>query len=151
MGFLNNIPTYPYKIINTYPHDKNAFTEGLVYEEDFLYESSGTIKESNLRKIDLKTGEILKLLKLDGNYFATGITLYHNKIIQLTLKSNVGFVYDKDSFKLINKFYYNTEGWGITHNDEHLIMSDGTDNIYFLNPKNFKKVYGIKNLGQLQN
>lgn len=144
MGFLNNVPIYPYKVINTFPHDENAFTEGLVYEAGFLYESSGTINESNLRKIDLKTGEILKFIKLDENYFATGVTLYHNKIFQLTLKSNVGFVYDKDSFKLINKFYYNTEGWGITHNDEHLIMSDGTDKIYFLNPKNFKNVYSIK-------
>lgn len=144
MGFLNNIPICPYKIINTYPHDRNSFTEGLVYEAGFLYESSGRTSDSDLRKIDLQTGEILKLHKLDGNYFSGGITLYQNKILQLTLKSKVGFVYDKDEFKLINKFYYNTEGWGITHNDEHLIMSDGTDNIYFLNPKNFKKVYNIK-------
>jgi glutamine cyclotransferase len=144
MRFLNNVPIYPYEIINTYPHDENSFTEGLVYEAGFLYESSGRTKHSDLRKIDLQTGEILKSHKLDENYFSGGITFYQNKILQLTLKSKVGFVYDKDEFKLINKFYYNTEGWGITHNYEHLIISDGTDNIYFLNPKNFKKVYTIK-------
>ncbi|MCJ7691431.1 MAG: glutaminyl-peptide cyclotransferase [Clostridiaceae bacterium] len=144
MGFLNNIPIYPYEIINTYPHDANAYTEGLVYESGFIYESTGIFNESTLRKIDLQTGEIVKLHKLDRNYFGEGITLYYNKIYQLTWKSNVGFVYDKESFKLINKFYYNTQGWGITHNDEHLIMSDGTDTLYFLNPNNFKKVYSIK-------
>ena len=141
---FNSIPRYSYNIINTYPHDVGAFTEGLVYESGFLYESTGKINESTLRKVDLQTGEILKLHKLDENYFGEGITLYDNKIFQLTWKSNVGFIYDKDSFNLINKFYYNTEGWGITHNDENLIMSDGTDEIYFLNPKNFKKVYSIK-------
>ena len=144
MIYFNNVPRYSYNIINTYPHDVNAFTEGLVYESGFLYESTGRINESTLRKVDLQTGEILKLHKLDGNYFGEGITLYNDKIFQLTWKSNVGFIYDKDTFNLINKFYYNTEGWGITHNDEHLIMSDGTDEIYFLNPQNFKKVYSIK-------
>ena len=144
MVYFNNIPIYSYNIINTYPHDVSAFTEGLVYESGYLYESTGKYNESTLRKVDLQTGEILKLYKLDENYFGEGITLYNNKIFQLTWKSNVGFIYDKDSFKLINKFYYNTEGWGITHNDEHLIMSDGTDEIFFLNPQNFKKVYSIK-------
>jgi glutamine cyclotransferase len=144
MVYLNSIPIYSYNIINTYPHDVSAFTEGLVYESGYLYESTGKHNETTLRKVDLQTGEILKLYKLDGSYFGEGITLYNNKIFQLTWKSNVGFIYDKDSFKLINKFYYNTEGWGITHNDEHLIMSDGTDEISFLNPQNFKKVYSIK-------
>lgn len=144
MIYFNNIPIYSYNIINTYPHDVSAYTEGLVFESGFLYESTGRFNESTLRKVDLQTGEILKLQKLNENYFGEGITLYNNKIYQLTWKSNVGLIYDKDSFTLINKFYYNTEGWGITHNDEYLIMSDGTDEIYFLNPKNFKKVYSIK-------
>ncbi|MBU3146192.1 glutaminyl-peptide cyclotransferase [Clostridium sp. CF012] len=142
--YFNNIPIYSYDIINTYPHDVSAFTEGLVYESDCLYESTGKYNESTLRKVNLQTGEILKIHKLGENYFGEGITLYHNKIFQLTWKSKVGFIYDKDSFALINKFYYNTEGWGITHNDEHLIMSDGTDEIFFLNPQSFKKVYSIR-------
>lgn len=142
--YFNSIPRYSYNIINTYPHDVGAFTQGLVYETDFFYESTGGFGESSLRKVDFKTGEILKLYKLDDNYFGEGITLYDNKIFQLTWKSNIGLIYDKDSFNLINKFYYNTEGWGITHNEEHLIMSDGTDRIHFLNPKNLKKVYSIK-------
>ena len=144
MAYFNNIPIYSYNIINTYPHDVRAFTEGLVYEDEFFYESTGRYNESTLRKVDLQTGEILNLHKLNDNYFGEGIAIYDNKIFQLTWKSNVGFIYDKDTFSLINKFYYNTEGWGLTHNDEHLIMSDGTDEIYFLNPKNFKKVYSIK-------
>lgn len=144
MVYFNSIPIYSYDIINTYPHDDRAFTEGLVYEAGYLYESTGQYNESTLRRVDLQTGEILKLHKLDENYFGEGITIYQNKIFQLTWKSKVGFIYDKDSFKLINKFYYNTEGWGITHNDEHLIMSDGTDEIFFLNPLNFKKVYSIR-------
>jgi glutamine cyclotransferase len=144
MVYFNSIPLYSYNIINTYPHDINAFTEGLVYESGVLYESTGRFNESTLRKVDLQTGEILKLHKLGESYFGEGITLYNNKIFQLTWKSNVGFIYDKDSFNLTSRFYYNTEGWGLTHNDEHLIMSDGTDEVYFLNPKNFKKVYSIK-------
>ena len=119
----------------------------------YLYESTGKYNESTLRKVDLQTGEILKLHKLDENYFGEGITLYNNKIFQLTWKSNVGFIYDKDSFKLINKFYYNTEGWGITHNDEHLIMSDGTDEIFFESYKTLKRYIVLKfmmNLSLLQ-
>jgi len=142
--YFNSIPIYSYDIINTYPHDVSAFTEGFVYESGYLYESTGKYNESTLRKVDLQTGDVLKLHKLDENYFGEGITIYHNKIFQLTWKSKVGFIYDKDSFNLINKFYYNTEGWGITHNEEHLIMSDGTEEIFFLNPQNFKKVYSIK-------
>lgn len=144
MVYFNSIPIYSYKIVNVYPHDASAFTEGLVYEDGFLYESTGRFNESTLRKVDLQTGEVIKLHKLDENYFGEGITVYDNKIFQLTWKTNVGFIYDKDSFNLTNKFYYNTEGWGITHNDEYLIMSDGTDEIYFLNPKNFKRVYSIR-------
>jgi glutamine cyclotransferase len=148
MTYFNSIPRYSYNIINTYPHDASAFTQGLIYDTDFYYESTGGYGESSLRKVDLKTGKVIKEIKLDDNYFGEGITLYDNKIFQLTWKSNMGFIYDKDSlndkFKLINKFYYNTEGWGITHNDEHLIMSDGTDRIYFLNPINLKKIYSIK-------
>lgn len=144
MAYFNNIPMYSYNIIKTYSHDARAFTEGLVYEDGVLYESTGKYNESTLRKVDLETGEILKLHKLSDNYFGEGIAIYDNKIFQLTWKTNVGFIYDKDTFSLINKFYYNTEGWGLTHNDEHLIMSDGTDEINFLNPKNFKKVYSVK-------
>lgn len=144
MIYSSGIPIYSYNIVNTYPHDVNAFTQGLVYESEYLYESTGIYNESTLRRVFLQTGEIVKVQKLDGIYFGEGITIYNNIIFQLTWKSNVGFIYDKKSFKLINKFYYDTEGWGITHNDKHLIMSDGTDEIFFLNPKNFKKVYSIK-------
>ena len=90
MIYFNSIPIYSYNIINTYPHDAGAFTQGLIYEADFYYESTGGYGESTLRKVDLKTGEIIKLIKLDENYFGEGITLYDNKIFQLTWKSKWG-------------------------------------------------------------
>lgn len=144
MIYFNSIPRYSYDIINTYPHDVSAFTQGIVYESNLLYESTGGFYKSTLRKTNLQTSETLQLHKLEDKYFGEGITLYDNKIFQLTWKSNMGFIYDKDSLKTINKFYYNTKGCGITHNHEYLIMSDGTDEIYFLNPINFKKMYSIK-------
>ena len=133
-----SVPVYNFKIINIYPHDQNAFTQGLFFEEGFLYEGTGLNGQSALRKINLKTGNILKIHKLPQEFFGEGIVLYNDKIIQLTWKSHVGFVYDKNSFKLLSTFYYPTEGWGITYDGKQLIMSDGTANLYFLNPDTLK-------------
>lgn len=140
----DKVKYYSYKIINTYPHDRTSFTQGLVFENGFLYEGTGLNGNSNLRKIELETGKVLQNFKLDYQYFGEGITIYKNKIIQLTWKSNIGFVYDKDSFQILQKFNYSTEGWGITHDEKNLIMSDGTSTLYFLNPENFKEVKKIK-------
>jgi glutamine cyclotransferase len=132
-------PVYNYRIVNLYPHDEQAFTQGLVVEDGFIYEGTGLYGQSALRKIRLKTGDVLKSHKLPQEFFGEGIVLYKNKIIQLTWKSHVGFVYDKDSFKMLYTFYYPTEGWGITYDGRRLIMSDGTSHLYFLDPDTLKE------------
>ena len=134
---------YTYNITNTYPHDPTAFTQGLVFENGALYEGTGREGFSSIRKVDLTTGEILKSHKLSAKYFGEGITIFDNKIIQLTWRSNVGFVYDMNTFDLLEEFTYPTEGWGITHDGERLIMSDGTSTIYFLDPVTFDRVGSI--------
>jgi glutamine cyclotransferase len=135
---VSSVPVYNFKILNIYPHDQNAFTQGLFFEEGFLYEGTGLNGQSALRKIKLRTGDVLKIHKLPQEFFGEGIVLYNDKIIQLTWKSHVGFVYDKNSFKLLGTFFYPTEGWGITYDGKQLIMSDGTANLYFLNPDTLK-------------
>ncbi len=134
------IPVYRYKVINTYPHDRNAFTEGLVYENNILYEGTGLNGRSTIHKVDLKTGNVILIQKLPDEFFGEGVTIYEDKIIQLTWQSNIGFVYDKSNFKLLKKFNYSTEGWGITHDGKRLIMSDGTSILHFLNPKTFEEI-----------
>ena len=131
---------YSYTIVNTYPHDENAFTEGLVFDNGVLYESTGLYSSSSLRLVELETGKILKFYALPPQYFGEGITLVGDKIIQLTLQSNKGFIYDKNSFELLQEFNYSTEGWGITYDGSRLIMSDGTSTLYFLDPETFQKI-----------
>lgn len=129
-----------YEIVNTYPHDGQAFTEGLVFEDGVLFESTGLTGSSQLRKVELNTGNTLQQYKLPDEFFGEGITIFGDRIIQLTFRSNVGFVYDKNSFALLREFHYPTEGWGLTHNDTHLIMSDGTPMLYFLDPQTLEQV-----------
>lgn len=131
------VPLYTYKVINTYPHDKEAFTQGLVFEDGYLYEGTGQYGSSTLRKVELKTGKFLQTYKLPPRFFGEGITIYKQHIIQLTWRSQIGFVYDKKSFSLRREFHYATEGWGITHDGKRLIMSDGTATLYFLDPETF--------------
>lgn len=157
-----NAPTvYSYKIINTFPHDKEAYTQGLEYKDGFLYETTGRRGQSTLRKVDLKTGEVLQKVDLDKKYFGEGMTIFNNKIYWLTWQARKGFVYDFDTFKQIGKFDYNNsnEGWGLTHNDNELIKSDGTNKIWFLNAKNqsekkniqvYTNKYPVDNLNEIE-
>ena len=140
----NLIPVYTYKVVNTYPHDRSAFTEGLVFEDGVLYEGTGLNGYSNLRIVKLETGETLQIYELPPQFFGEGVTIYGNKIIQLTWKSHIGFVYDKYSFKLMQDFNYPDEGWGITHDGKHLIMSDGSSTLHFLDPETFKEIGQIE-------
>lgn len=128
---------YTYKIINTYPHDKKAYTQGLEYHNGFLYEGTGQKGESSIRKVNLTTGEVLQQKDLDAQYFGEGITILNNKIYQLTWRGGVGFVYNLDTFEKESEFKYtkSREGWGLTNNGEKIIKSDGTENIWFLNPE----------------
>ena len=128
------VPVYTYRIVNTYPHDRGAFTQGLVFEEGVLYEGTGLRGRSTLRTVELETGDVLKLHSLPVQLFGEGVTVYGDRIFQLTWKAQVGFVYDKDGFELLQEFHYPTEGWGITHDGQRLIMSDGTSTLHFLDP-----------------
>jgi glutamine cyclotransferase len=138
---LSNPETsYTYDVVNAYPHDINAFTEGLVYDNGFLYESTGLNGNSTLRKVELATGRTLQLYSLPEQYFGEGITIFGDRIIQITWQSQKGFVYDKDSFDMVEEFSYPGEGWGITHDDNRLIMSNGSAILSFLDPATFKIV-----------
>jgi glutamine cyclotransferase len=135
---------YWYTIVNTYPHDRNAFTEGLLIDDGVLYESTGLYGNSSLRRVELETGKVLQTYTLSPQYFGEGIAAYEGKIIQLTWQSQTGFVYDERSFESLQEFEYSTEGWGITYDGSHLIMSDGTSTLYFLDPENFQKTGKIE-------
>jgi glutamine cyclotransferase len=130
-----------YRVENIYPHDTKAYTQGLIYEDGYLYEGTGQYNESSLRKVEIKTGEPIRMTMLAGEIFGEGITIFNENIYQLTYKSQVGFVYEKESFKRIQKVYYqNKEGWGLTHDESHLIMSDGSNRIYFMDPEYFTEI-----------
>jgi glutamine cyclotransferase len=128
---------YQYKVVRTYPHDRQSFTQGLVYQEGVIYEGTGLYGRSLIMRWDLKTGNVLKKLRLPDQYFGEGITLFDDKLIELTWKSNVGFVYSKDTFTLRRQFRYPMEGWGLTHDGKRLILSDGTATLHFLDPNTY--------------
>jgi glutaminyl-peptide cyclotransferase len=136
---------YTYKVIHTYPHDRNAYTQGLICENGIFYEGTGLYKQSTLRKVKLESGESIKTLGLPENVFGEGIAIFDNKIIQITWQEQVAFLYEKDNFQLLNKFYYPMkEGWGLTYNGTHLIMSDGTSNLYFLDKDYFTEIARVE-------
>jgi len=137
-------PVYGYKIVNIYPHDSSAFTQGLIFENGYLYEGTGLYGKSTLRKVELKTGKVLKSLPLSPDYFGEGLTSWKGDLIQLTWREGKGFVYERESFRLLREFSYPTEGWGITHDDTRLIMSDGSASLYFLDPKTFAQLRRIE-------
>lgn len=140
----SSVPAYDYDIVKEYPHDPRAFTQGLVYDNELLYEGTGLYGNSSLRKVDLDTGRVLKLVTLANWLFGEGVTIWDTKIIQLTWQSEIGLVYDKSSMIPIDNFTYNTEGWGITSDGKRLIMSDGTDTLIFLDATNFQKIGELK-------
>lgn len=133
-------PVAGYRIVNTYPHDPRAFTQGLVFADGVLYEGTGLRGQSSLRKVDLETGTILQVRQLPVRFFGEGITIYGNRVIQLTWRARVGFVYHKQTFQLLDTFNYSTEGWGITHDGRSLIISDGTSTLHLLDPQTFKEI-----------
>lgn len=135
---------YCYRVVQEYPHDCGAFTQGLVYEAGSLYEGTGLRGRSSLRKTDLATGRVERIRKLADPYFGEGITVFDGKIIQLTWRSRVGFVYDQQTFELQGTFAYPTEGWGLTHDDRRLIMSDGSDLLYFLDPGTYQRLGRVR-------
>jgi len=131
---------YGYRVVHSYPHDRNAFTQGLFYDEGVFYEGTGQETGSSLREVEMTTGKVLRQLNLSADLFGEGITLYKNRIYQVTWRSKIGFVYDKPTFKEINKIYYQTEGWGLTTINNRIVMSDGTNVLYFFEPEMFTVV-----------
>lgn len=127
-------PLFGCEIVKTHPHRNSAFTQGLVIDEGFLYEGTGTYGASTLCKIELETGKVLQRSHLPDHMWGEGITLFRDRIYQLTWRSHTGFVYDRKTFKLLRRFDYPGEGWGLTHDGHALIMSDGSATLTFLDP-----------------
>ncbi len=136
-------PVYTYEVVESYPHDTHAYTQGLVFHDGMFYESTGQYGESSLRKVELKKGKVKKKIDVPGQYFAEGMTILNGKIYQLTWQQNKGFIYDLKDFKLEGEFHYDGEGWGLTTDGQSLILSDGTNQIRFLDPKDFHVVKTI--------
>lgn len=138
--------SYGYEIVATYPHDPNAFTQGLIWFEDALYESTGLYGQSSLRKVELNTGQVLQSHTLPGNFFAEGITLWKDEIILLTYQEKVALVFDRKTLKPQREINYPiaTEGWGLTSDGTRLIFSDGTDLLRFLDPATFRVLNAIR-------
>jgi glutamine cyclotransferase len=139
-----SVTWYDYEIINVYPHDPNAFTEGLLFREGFLFESTGLNGRSTLRKVRLETGEIVHQRKVDSAYFAEGLTDWGDSLVQLTWSSGTGFIYDLQTFALTRTVHYPGEGMGLTRYNDHLVMSDGTSVLHFLNAETLLETRRIK-------
>ncbi len=159
--FKSNIEpeNWTYQVVHTYPHDRQAYTQGLVYEDGYLYEGTGQRGKSSLRKIKPETGDLLASLNLPPDLFGEGISIFKDEIIQLTWTSGIGFVYDKSSFKFLRKFRYSTQGWGLTNNGTSMLMSDGSEKIFYIEPEYFTVISSIevydqngpvKNLNELE-
>ena len=139
-----DVPVYGYEIVRVYPHDPRAFTQGLQFVDGFLYEGTGQIGESTIRKVELETGKVLQKRDVPKPHFGEGITVWKNEIIELTWQTNVAFVYDKQTFEPRRQFKYAGEGWGLTQDATQLYMSDGTEEIRVLEPATFAEKRRIK-------
>jgi len=138
------IPTYTYQVVHTYPHDIDAFTEGLFYRDGFLYESTGLQGRSSVRKVRLETGEVLLKADLPPDLFGEGITDWEDRLVGVTWTSQLGFVLGLQNFSLAGHFSYPGEGWGLTRSDREIIMSDGTSELRFLDPKTLRELRRLR-------
>lgn len=134
------VPVYGFEVVNSYPHDPQAFCQGLVIDGGTLYEGTGQYGHSSLREVDLETGRVKKQFNLDRQFFGEGITLMGDSLYQLTWQSRQAFVFDRGTFQYKKTLPYRGEGWGLTHDGTHLIMSDGTSTLRFVDPQTFKEV-----------
>ena len=142
------VPIDTVQILRVYPHDPNAFTQGLVYVDDHLYESTGRNGQSSVRRVDVGSGGVLQKYELPSEYFGEGLTDWGSSLVQLTWTSGKGFVYQRSSFKLLRTFRYQGEGWGLTHDEENLILSDGTSTLRFLDPDTFRVTRRLDVIGE---
>ena len=144
----SEIPTYSYRIARAFPHDPDAYTQGLLYDSGFLYESTGHYGQSSLRKVELETGAVVQLHQLDDRFFGEGLALFGNRLLQLTWRAHKGFAYRLNSFEPLAEFAYPTEGWGLTCDGELLVMSDGSATLYFRDPFTFAEVSRVAVVAQ---
>jgi len=133
------VQTFGYEIVRSYPHDRQAFTQGLIYRDGVFYEGTGLNGRSSIRKVKIETGEVLQIQSLDDRYFGEGLTEWRGSLVQLTYKTEIGFVYDLPTFKQVKTFAYRGEGWGLTHDGTRLIMSDGSHELRFIDPDTLKE------------
>lgn len=141
---LAEVPVMQVDVLAVYPHDPDAFTQGLVIENGMLFEGTGRQGESSLRRVALDSGEILQRKNLGSRYFGEGITIFNKRIYQLTWQTHLGFVYDMESFAQLQTFFIAGEGWGLTHDGELLILSDGSSTLHFLDPVTLKEVRSLQ-------
>ncbi|MFG6466986.1 glutaminyl-peptide cyclotransferase [Roseateles sp. BYS87W] len=137
-------PVQGYKVVKAYPHDPNAFTQGLFFHEGVLYESTGLHGRSSIRRVEIETGQVQQGVGLPDEFFGEGITLWGDRIVAITWQEQTAFVLDRKTLKLWRKFNYPGEGWGITNNGQELIMSDGTAELRFLDPATFKELRRVR-------
>ena len=133
-------PQLRYKVVASYPHDPTAYLQGLVWHDGVFYESTGLHGQSTLRRVRFQSGRVTKSVSLPADVFGEGLSLVGNELIQLTWQSHRGFVYDRETFRLLREFTYDTEGWGLTYDDSNLIMSDGSSTLTYLDPRSFERV-----------
>lgn len=140
----DEVVTYGYRVLNVFPHDRNAFTQGLFFRNGELYESTGLRGSSSIRRVSLTTGKVAKRHDLANEYFGEGIVDWGDRLINVTWRSGKGFVFGLDDFELQQTFGYAGEGWGLTRNQSHIIMSDGTESLRFLDPETFEEKKSLK-------
>ncbi len=140
----SNIKEYSYEVVNVYPHDPEAFTQGLIFKDGYLYESTGLFGKSSLRKVELETGKVLQKKSIDRKYFSEGLATNNNQLIQLSWKAGTGFIYNADTFELTQTFNYPGEGWGLTFDNKHIILSDGSSYLRFLDEHNMQEARRIQ-------
>ena len=140
----NGIKQYSYEVVNVYPHDPAAFTQGLIYKDGFVYESTGLNGRSSLRKVELETGRVLQKKDIERKYFAEGLTAHGSRLVQLSWRARTGFIYNIDTLALERTFNYTGEGWGLTSFNNQLIMSDGSSTLRFLDSEHFKEIRRIQ-------
>jgi len=137
-------PTWRHEVVRSFPHDPDAFTQGLLVRDGFLYESTGQKGRSSLRKVEIETGKVVQRLAVGNQYFAEGLAAWGTQLIQLTWETNLGFVYDRATFKQLRTFTYKGEGWGLTDDGKRLVMSDGSPNLRFLNPDTLVEINRVR-------
>ncbi len=152
-------PVFSYQVVKVYPHDIHAFTQGLLFHDGYLYESTGNYSRSSVRKVEIESGKVLQNAGLPKEYFGEGLVLWRDHLIQLTWQSRIALVYDRATFRQVRSFVYPTEGWGITQDGRQLIMSDGSEILFFRDPQTFQETRRlavrdrgeqVKNLNELE-